>query len=114
MGKSVDLPQTRIVSASVGDHANHLAVGTVKGFVASAISLPTGLLTAAFLTRQLGPVNYGLLTIAATIVVWIEIVITMGFSRIAVKFVAEAKDWQSVSTRCLQAQLLVSIGAGCI
>jgi O-antigen/teichoic acid export membrane protein len=111
MGKSVDLPQTRIVSASVGDHANHLAVGTVKGFVASAISLPTGLLTAAFLTRQLGPVNYGLLTIAATIVVWIEIVITMGFSRIAVKFVAEAKDWQSVSTRCLQAQLLVSIGA---
>jgi O-antigen/teichoic acid export membrane protein len=111
MGKSIDLPQNGITSVTVGDHANHLAIGTMQGFVASAISLPTGLLTAAFLTRQLGPVDYGLLTVAATIVVWIETTITVGFSRTVVKFVAETTDWQSVSTRFLQAQLLVSLGA---
>ncbi|MBN1842786.1 MAG: polysaccharide biosynthesis protein [Deltaproteobacteria bacterium] len=111
MGKSVDLPQTKIVSLSVpvGAHINHLAVGTAQGFVASAICLPTGILTAAFLTRQLGPVDYGLLTVAATIVVWIETTITMGFSRTVVKFVAETAGWQSASTRFLQAQLLVSL-----
>jgi O-antigen/teichoic acid export membrane protein len=92
-------------------HTNHLAVGTLQGFVASLISLPTGLLTAAFLTRQLGPVDYGLLTVAATIVVWIETTITVGFNRTVVKFVAETTDWRSVSTRFLQAQLLVSLGA---
>jgi O-antigen/teichoic acid export membrane protein len=111
MGKSVNLPQARVVSVTAQEHASHLAVGTMQGFIASAISLPTGLLTAAFLTRQLGPVDYGLLTVAATVVVWVEVTITVGFTRTAVKFVAAAKDWQSVSTRFFQAQLLVSLGA---
>jgi len=91
--------------------ANHLAVGTVQGFVASAVSLPTGLLTAAFLTRQLGPESYGLLSVSVTIVVWIQVTISMGFSRGAVRFVSVAKDWQSVATKFLQSQLLVSLGA---
>ncbi|OEU63013.1 MAG: hypothetical protein BBJ57_11450 [Desulfobacterales bacterium PC51MH44] len=89
----------------------HITVGTLQGFVASSLSLPTGILTAAFLSRLLGPVNYGALTVAASIVVWIEGAITMGFSRAAVKFVAEAEDWRSVSTRFLQVQFMVSLGA---
>jgi len=92
-------------------HVNHLASGTLESFVSSAICLPTGLLTAAFLTRQLGPVDYGLLTVAATIIIWIEGTITIAFHRSAVKFVAETQDWQSVSTRFLQVQLLIALGA---
>jgi O-antigen/teichoic acid export membrane protein len=114
VAKSVDLPQTRIRSAEEAHHANHLAVGTMQGFIASAVSLPTGILTAAFLTRQLGPESYGLLSVSVTIVVWIQVTITMGFSRAAVRFVAVAKDWQSVSTKFLQCQLLVSLGSAAI
>jgi len=91
--------------------ANHLAVGTVQGFMASAVSLPTGLLTAAFLTRQLGPESYGLLSVSVTIVAWIQVTISMGFSRGAVRFVSAAKDWQPVATKFLQSQLLVSLGS---
>ena len=94
--------------------ANHLAVGTLQGLVASAVSLPTGILTAAFLTRQLGPERYGLLSVSVTIVVWIQITISMGFSRGAVKFVSAATDWQSVATKFLQCQLLVSLASAAV
>jgi len=111
MRKSYDLPQKNIVPTQRPSHGIHITVGTLQGFVASSLSLPTGILTAAFLSRILGPANYGALTVAASIIVWIEGTITMGFSQAAVKFVAEAEDWRSVSTRFLQVQLLVSLGA---
>jgi len=111
MRKSYDLPQNNIVSSQGPSHGIHISVGTLQGFAASCLSIPTGILTAAFLSRLLGPANYGALTVAACIVVWIEVAITMGFSRAAVKFVAEAENWRSVSTRFLQAQLIVSLGA---
>ena len=100
-----------MTSTAEAHHANHLAVGTIQGFIASAISLPTGILTAAFLTRRLGPEGYGLLSVSVTIVVWIQVTITMGFSRGAMRFVALTEDWQSVSTKFLQSQLLVSLGS---
>ncbi len=55
--------------------------GTIRVFLAEALILPTGLLSAAFLTRSLGPRDYGLFTLAATIVVWTEWVATSAFSR---------------------------------
>jgi len=109
MRKSCDLPQKDIISTQGPSHGIHITVGTLQGFAASSLSLPTGILTAAFLSRMLGPANYGALTVAASIVVWIEGAITIGFSRAAVKFVAEAEDWRSVSTRFLQVQLVVSL-----
>ena len=112
--KSADLTQTRTTSTTEAHHANHLAVGTIQGFIASAVSLPTGILTAAFLTRQLGPESYGLLSVSVTIVVWIQVAITMGFSRGAVMFVSVAKDWQPVATKFLQSQLLVSVGSAAV
>ncbi len=105
------MPLTNNAPGSVAGHAGHLAVGTVQGFVASAISLPTGLLTAAFLTRQLGPVDYGLLTVAAAIVMWLQGTVILGFSRSAVKFISEADDWRDVTTKFLQVQFIVSLGA---
>ena len=114
MRKSYDLQKNKMVAAEDPNHGIHITVGTLQGFAASSLSLPTGILTAAFLSRLLGPANYGTLTVAASIVVWIEAAITMGFSRAAVKFVAEAEDWRSVSSRFLQAQLFISIGAAII
>lgn len=111
MSRSYDLPQKDIVSTQGPSHVIHITVGTLQGLAALSLSLPTGILTAAFLSRLLGPANYGALTVAASIVIWIQGTISMGFSRAAVKFVAEAEDWRSVSTRFLQAQLMVSLGA---
>jgi len=111
MGEPSDLPPIKNDSGSIAGHAGHLAVGTVQGFVASAISLPTGILTAAFLTRQLGPADYGLLTVAAAIVMWFQGTVVIGFSRGAVKFIAEAEDWENVATKYLQTQFFVSVGS---
>jgi len=89
------------------NHANHIAKGTILGFLGSLVSLPTGILTAAFLTRRLGPEDYGLLTVTATLIVWVEVIITMGFNRSAVKFISETPNWVPVSTRLLQAQSII-------
>ncbi len=111
MGRPFNPPDTTVSSGAVRSYAGHLASGTMQSFFSSAICLPTGLLTAAFLTRQLGPVDYGLFTVATTLIVWIEGAITVAFGRSAVKFVTETENWQSVSTKFLQAQLLVALGA---
>ncbi|MEM6450961.1 MAG: oligosaccharide flippase family protein [Cyanobacteria bacterium P01_D01_bin.105] len=83
--------------------------GTFWVFLAEALILPTGLVTAGILTRQLGPEGYGILTLVAVLVSWIEWTITSIFSRTAIKFVSDAEDWQPVGT--VIAQLHVGIGA---
>ena len=91
------------------NHANHMAKGTALGFIGAAVCLPTGLLTAAFLSRKLGPENYGVLTLTATLIVWLEVIITVGFNRAAVKFISETKNWEPVATRFLQVQTILGI-----
>ena len=85
--------------------------GTIRVFLAEALILPTGLLTAAFLTRRLGPEGYGLLTLVATIVSWVEWSITSVFARAAVKFVGEAQDWRPVGATVLRLHIMMSGGA---
>jgi O-antigen/teichoic acid export membrane protein len=74
----------------------HMVKGTVWVFLGEALLLPTGLATAAFLTRKLAPEGYGLFTIAATIVAWIEWSIAAIFSRAAFKLIGEAEDWRPI------------------
>lgn len=83
--------------------------GTFWVFLAEALIFPTGLVTAGILTRQLGPDGYGVLTLVAVLVSWVEWTITSIFSRTAIKFVSEAEDWRPVGT--VIAQLHVGIGA---
>ena len=73
--------------------------------------VPTGILAAAFLTRSLGPELYGLFTVAASIVVWIETAATVLLSRTAVKFIAETDNWRPVAGRLNRVQLGVSLAA---
>ena len=72
--------------------------GTVRVFLAEAVFPLTGLITAAFLTRRLGPAGYGLFTLVATVVTWVEGSLVTVFARATFKFVAEAEDWRPIGT----------------
>jgi O-antigen/teichoic acid export membrane protein len=82
--------------------ANHLAKGAFAGFGAELIVLPTGLITTAFLARNLEPADYGVfavLTSLITLVCWIA---TSVLARTAVRIVSEAEDWEWVATTVLR------------
>jgi O-antigen/teichoic acid export membrane protein len=68
--------------------------GSARVFIAEAISLPTGLITAAFLARRFGPGGYGIFTLTMAIVAWLEWTLAALFARAAVKLVADAEDWR--------------------
>jgi O-antigen/teichoic acid export membrane protein len=72
----------------------HMAHGTLRVFLGEALMLPTGLITAAFLTRKLAPVGYGSFTVAATLVAWIEWSIAAMFGRASFRIIGEATDWR--------------------
>lgn len=84
-------------------------------FAAEALVLPTGLITLAVLTRKLGTSEYGLLTLAATAVAWIEWSLSAMLSRATNKWISGSADWKPVATTALQLYLLVGIVvAGCL
>ena len=89
----------------------HLLDGTVRVFLAGLLFPLTGIVTAAFLTRRLGPEGYGLLVLASTLVAWIEWGISSFFARATIKFVGEAGDWRPVGSALVRAHLLVGVGA---
>src|ERR1700736_5018542 len=90
-------PSQRTVDAAARFRANprqHMAHGTLRVFLGEALMLPTGLITAAFLTRKLAPVGYGSFTVAATLVTWIEWSLAAMFGRASFKIIGEATDWR--------------------
>jgi O-antigen/teichoic acid export membrane protein len=101
------LPADRITDDRAMVH--RVVGGTAWSFLAEALIVPTGLLTAAFLTRRLGPEAYGVYVIAATLIGWIEWTVTTVFSRTTVKFVGEAEDWSPVGETVVRQYLLVSV-----
>lgn len=98
------------MASSAGQVGRLMLDGTLRIFLAEVLLLPTGILTAAFLTRRLAPEGYGLFTLALTFIVWVEGALAALFSRTTVKFVSETPDWQSVGTVVLRVHLLVSCG----
>lgn len=84
--------------------------GTLQVLAAEALVVPTGFLTAAFLTRRLGPDGYGLLALAATLIAWLEWSLASILARTVVKFVAEADDWRPVATTSLRAHFFIGLG----
>lgn len=98
------------MASSTSSPRQGLLKGTLQVFIAEALLLPTGLLTAVFLTRWLGPEGYGFFTLTATIIAWLEWSATSIFGRTTIKFVSEAEDWRSVGTTVLQQHLIVGLG----
>lgn len=88
----------------------HLFDGTVRVFLAGLLFPLTGIITAAFLTRRLGPEGYGLLVLSATLVVWVELGINSFFARATIKFVTEAEDWRSIGVTVSRLQFLAGVG----
>lgn len=68
--------------------------GSARVFAAEAIALPTALVAAGFLTRRLGPGDYGVFTLTTALVAWLEWTLTSLFARASVKLVADADDWR--------------------
>lgn len=89
-------------------HGRHALDGTVRVFLAEALILPTGLVTTAVLTRNLGTQGYGLFTLAATLVAWVEWCISALFARATYLRVSEAPDWRPVGTMVLRLHLVAS------
>jgi O-antigen/teichoic acid export membrane protein len=91
--------------------AREMLRGTFQFFAAEGLLIPTGLLTAAFLSRRLGPEGYGLFTLAVAFITWVEWSITALFSRATIKLVGDADDWRPVGTTVIQLHLAISCGA---
>jgi O-antigen/teichoic acid export membrane protein len=88
--------------------------GTIRVFLADALFPLTGLVTAAFLTRRLGPGDYGLLTLAATVVLWVEGGISALLSRSTIKLIGDSGDWTQVGLTVMRVYLFVGCGAGLV
>jgi O-antigen/teichoic acid export membrane protein len=86
--------QAKTISTETYEVRRHVVDGSLRILLAEALILPTGLVTAAFLTRHLGPTGYGLFTLASVVVLWIEWCVTSIFSRSTVKLIGDADDWR--------------------
>jgi O-antigen/teichoic acid export membrane protein len=75
------------------------------------LALAAGFLIAMFLTRRLGPSNYGTYSVVYNVVTWVEIAINALFRQATIKLLAETDDWQSAVSRLLRIQTGVGIGA---
>ncbi len=85
--------------------------GTLWIFLSELILLPTGLLTVAALTRNLGPENYGLFVLTVSFVGWIEWSVTAMFARAAVKFIGESEEWQPAAASLIRLYGMAGLGA---
>jgi O-antigen/teichoic acid export membrane protein len=90
-------------------HGRNTLAGTIQVFLAEALILPTGIVTLAFLTRRLGATDYGLFTLAASVVTWMEWFVSSLFARATNKCLAEAEDWRPAATTVLRLHLISSI-----
>ena len=88
-----------------------LLSGSSWVFLAEALAVPTGLITAGLLTRKLGTSEYGLLTLTATIVGWVEWSVASVLGRASIKFVSETSDWRPVGTALVRWHLILGIVA---
>ncbi|MGZ9066542.1 MAG: oligosaccharide flippase family protein [Burkholderiales bacterium] len=97
--------------SSARSHFHRTADGTVWTFLAESLILPTGLISAAYLTRALGPDGYGLFSLAATLAAFAGSTAISLFARGSIKLVAEADDWRPVATTILRMHLACGVVA---
>jgi len=78
------------------------ASGTLQVFLAESLLLPTGLITAAYLTRHLGPSSYGVFTLAATVVASLSWILASALGRASVRMMGSAEDSEAVASTLLR------------
>jgi O-antigen/teichoic acid export membrane protein len=92
-----------VAGASLRDR---MVDGTARVLLAEALIVPTGILTVAYLTRRLGPAEYGRYALAVALIAWLEWGVSAPFARAAVRVVGAATDWRPVATLVLRTQFL--------
>ncbi|HJX33933.1 MAG TPA: oligosaccharide flippase family protein [Desulfatiglandales bacterium] len=88
----------------------HMMTGTIRIFLAEALILPTGFITAVFLARYLGPVGYGMFALVSRLIVWVEWTSITGFSGTTIKFVGETPDWRPIGSSVIHLHFIIGIG----
>ncbi|MGH7565818.1 MAG: lipopolysaccharide biosynthesis protein [Gemmatimonadota bacterium] len=83
--------------------------GTMRLFAAEALVFPTGLITAAFLTRWLGADAYGAFSLAALVVAWLQWSTTSLLSRSTILSIRAAAQWKPLATRILHLHLAAGV-----
>jgi|GEM_PF-2933108 len=56
-------------SIALKKHGHQIAIGSIKGFIGAAVSFPTGVVTAAFLSRSFGPELYDILSVVCFVII---------------------------------------------
>lgn len=104
------LPLVRALPAP--SPAERTATGAIQNLLAHALLIPTGFVIAGFVSRVLGPTEYGTLAVAISIVTWLEMLVQITFSSALVTFVARAEDWESPARTGAQFQTSIGLALG--
>jgi hypothetical protein len=88
--------------------------GTVRLFAAESLVFPTGIVTAAFLTRWLGAEGYGEFSLAALVVGWVQWGVVSLLSRSTILSIGGTTDWKPLATRILRIHLAAGLVTGAI
>lgn len=90
--------------------AHRLWQGSAWIFAAELLILPTGLVTAGYLTRHLGADGYGLLTLGATAMAWLQWTASSMLARASNRAIAAVGDWRPVAAEVIHLHLVI----GCL
>lgn len=83
-------------------------------FAAELLLVPTGLITAGFLTRQLGSAEYGRYVLALALVGWLQWTAAALLSRATNRIVSSAADWRPLAAELLRLHLIIGAVAAAL
>lgn len=88
--------------------------GSIRIFIGDGLMLPAGFVVAVFLTRALGPDDYGRFALVARTILWAQFLCTAGLSKSTVKFVADASNWEAAAASTTRLFMLGGLLVGCL
>lgn len=88
--------------------SRRLVSGTVSIFLAEALLLPTGFITAIFLARTLGPADYGRFALVSRVIIWLEWLSVAGFTGSTITYISQAAEWKPVGSTVVR--IYASVG----
>jgi len=84
-------------------------LGALRIYSAELLLVPTGLVTAGYLTRQLGASDYGVFTLAVSTVGWLQWTASALLARATNQLVAAATDWRPMAAEIIRAHALLGM-----
>jgi O-antigen/teichoic acid export membrane protein len=112
---SPELPQSREPGGAASEiSGRRVARGTLVLLGVQVFALAAGFLIATFLTRRLGPGDYGTYSVVFNVVTWVEVAINALFRQATIKLLAETDDWEGAVASLIRIQTAVGIGAAAL